>query len=828
METTPFTKTNFFTYITARLHWCNSKTIQLLFQEYLIAIYTQITFQQEEKFTMYTLYNLTHWPLYICEKMTSLPSTTTCEQFVSLIRSVYTINTRELSNTVFDLIDYDSDGFINVDDAKIFFICFHMEDNDYKTEKMLYGVISSFFGDKYSIEKGEFQYKSTNGNGDILGLFQLFMVKYCFFSKKVLEVYEKCICGKKVKTKSKSKVSRSALYNVTKAFVEYAGVVVGGEVNEEDNDGNVSRRSYNANSNSNSNTNNDGLSDNIDYEDDEALNDEEELSELRNFEMEIRNCIDEIGKNNKRQNKFIKAGTSSFFHSSFSDSHNINNGSTNSNSNSSNTTTTTTLLHPSPIINTINSSKLSKSPNKFLSLPSSLLGRSSTSSSSASNPLPLPFLSNNEFIFLLKEKYYDTLDMIEQERKSKPSQPLQTYNIPSINDIEINKSITAYPSSFQHSATSSSTDNSTKKIQFIKTKAVLVKNHLFLKMFPKEKRKGEKKKQLNIMLCISKHSSYINISKSKFKYFPNIKFTITINTSFNNKKITETLYSEDEATTNRFVQVFKTHIQNDMFLTNISDAYVIGDEIGRGKFGVVKKATAITNNALIYAVKIIDKDTYSEYSTYEISEWERYIFLFLTKVNHPNVIKAIHLYENETQVYYVYEYMRNCDLKTYLNKHHKTISHLNIAAQIINGVNCLHNYGIFHRDIKPTNVLVNADGDVKLADFGLSKVIGVSDCASKQCGSLPYKAPELLMGKKYNMKADVWSLGATLYYVKYNKVLFSNASKEKVKEMIIGYNGYKCGDKGDVLEMIIEECLNKNVKERLSVAKIFKKYIDVY
>ena len=59
-------------------------------------------------------------------------------------------------------------------------------------------------------------------------------------------------------------------------------------------------------------------------------------------------------------------------------------------------------------------------------------------------------------------------------------------------------------------------------------------------------------------------------------------------------------------------------------------------------------------------------------------------------------------------------------------------------------------------------------------------------------------------------------------------MLFSNASKEKVKEMIIGYNGYKCGDKGDVLEMIIEECLNKNVKERLSVAKIFKKYIDVY
>ena len=236
------------------------------------------------------------------------------------------------------------------------------------------------------------------------------------------------------------------------------------------------------------------------------------------------------------------------------------------------------------------------------------------------------------------------------------------------------------------------------------------------------------------MLCISKHRSYINISKSKFKYFPNIKFTITINTSFDNKKITETLYSEDEVTTNRFVQVFKTHIQNEMFLNNITDAYVIGDEIGRGKFGVVKKATANKDSSLIYAVKIIDKDTYSEYSTYEVSEWERYIFLFLTKVNHPNVIKAIQLYENETQVYYVYEYMHNCDLKTYLNKHHKTISHLNIAAQIINGVNCLHKYGIFHRDIKPTNVLVNVEGDVKIADFGLSKVIGVSDCTSKQCG----------------------------------------------------------------------------------------------
>ena len=84
------------------------------------------------------------------------------------------------------------------------------------------------------------------------------------------------------------------------------------------------------------------------------------------------------------------------------------------------------------------------------------------------------------------------------------------------------------------------------------------------------------------------------------------------------------------------------------------------------------------------------------------------------------------------------------------------------------------------------------------------------------------------MGKKYNMKVDVWSLGATLYYVKYNKVLFSNASKEKVKDMIIGFSGYKGNDKGDILEMIIEECLNKNVKERMSVGKIYKKYIEIF
>ena len=93
-----------------------------------------------------------------------------------------------------------------------------------------------------------------------------------------------------------------------------------------------------------------------------------------------------------------------------------------------------------------------------------------------------------------------------------------------------------------------------------------------------------------------------------------------------------------------------------------------------------------------------------------------------------------------------------------------------IASRVIKslaaGLYYLHNYGIVHRDLKPENILVtskNEDVDVKISDFGSSKMLGSWQKCTESVGTLTYTAPEILMGKSYGKEVDVWSLGVITY-----------------------------------------------------------------
>lgn len=115
------------------------------------------------------------------------------------------------------------------------------------------------------------------------------------------------------------------------------------------------------------------------------------------------------------------------------------------------------------------------------------------------------------------------------------------------------------------------------------------------------------------------------------------------------------------------------------------------------------------------------------------------------------------------------EYCEGGDLFSYIEKRkfklpeHKAAS---FVQKILTAVYYLHSFGIVHRDLKPENVMMTSQGedsDIRILDFGLSKILGPNEVCTEPFGTLSYVAPEVLMEKPYNKLVDIWSIGIISY-----------------------------------------------------------------
>ena len=102
-----------------------------------------------------------------------------------------------------------------------------------------------------------------------------------------------------------------------------------------------------------------------------------------------------------------------------------------------------------------------------------------------------------------------------------------------------------------------------------------------------------------------------------------------------------------------------------------------------------------------------------------------------------------------------------------------------IFFEIVKGVRYMHSRHIYHRDLKPQNILITSRGEVRIADFGLSRmIINPARTHSKEIETLWYRCPELMLGEKYyDSGVDTWSLGCILYELAEGKVLFKGDSE---------------------------------------------------
>jgi Ca2+-binding EF-hand superfamily protein len=305
-------------------------------------------------------------------------------------------------------------------------------------------------------------------------------------------------------------------------------------------------------------------------------------------------------------------------------------------------------------------------------------------------------------------------------------------------------------------------------------------------------------------------------------YYP-MKFT----SSNGGKVIYDLFYVKNFEDLKLFVEKLKFK----MGIRNIADYYELYEELGKGQFGSVRLARNRKTSEKV-AVKIIKK-TYLKSKEIQMIKWELDIMRFLKHTTNPYVVKTHDIFEGKSSYYIVLEYLEGGNLSNHLVELGVVIKESfakEIMGQVVKGVKYLHQFGIMHRDLKPENLMLVkkcTHPQIKIMDFGLSKVVSFNDRTSEGYGSLCYLAPEILLKQGYDHKVDVWSLGVILYYLLCGYLPFDDSKDEivKIARRIVNLDlsnifNDKTRHFSTAFKNLLIKCFERNPLKRISSAKM--------
>lgn len=200
------------------------------------------------------------------------------------------------------------------------------------------------------------------------------------------------------------------------------------------------------------------------------------------------------------------------------------------------------------------------------------------------------------------------------------------------------------------------------------------------------------------------------------------------------------------------------------------------EKIGEGTYGIVYKAKDHKSGEIIALKKIrleAEDEGIPSTAIREIS--------LLKELQHCNIVRLYDVVHTEKKLTLVFEYLDQ-DLKKYLDQCEGGIEPAVMQSfmfQLIRGVGFCHHHRVLHRDLKPQNLLINREGELKLADFGLARAFGIPVRSyTHEVVTLWYRAPDVLLGsRKYSTPVDVWSIGCILAEMSNGRPLFPGTSE---------------------------------------------------
>ena len=249
--------------------------------------------------------------------------------------------------------------------------------------------------------------------------------------------------------------------------------------------------------------------------------------------------------------------------------------------------------------------------------------------------------------------------------------------------------------------------------------------------------------------------------------------------------------------------------------------YRIGRLLGKGAFGKVNLGMHKLTGKYV-AIKSIKKSYLDDKESKNRLVQE---FTILKNLNHPNICRLYESFENEKHVLIVTELCSGQDLLNYIRKYKKLNEDTAkfIFKALISGLHYCHIRGIIHRDIKLDNLLLTSKGELKICDFGVSRVVSRGEVMTERCGTPAYMAPEILRDKGYKgFGVDMWSAGVALYAMLYGTVPFKATTIKELHKLILKGKIELKDDISEDARDLLRKLLERNSRKRINTFEVLQ------
>ena len=267
-------------------------------------------------------------------------------------------------------------------------------------------------------------------------------------------------------------------------------------------------------------------------------------------------------------------------------------------------------------------------------------------------------------------------------------------------------------------------------------------------------------------------------------------------------------------------------MQEEIKTTQPQNGYKLNDfdverTLGTGSYGRVLLVKH-KQSGLFYAVKRLKKADVVRLKQVEHTNNEERLLRVASAC--PFTVTLISSFQDAKSLYLLMEYVEGGELFSLLRR----VRTLPVfmaqfyAAQVILAIEHLHSHGIVYRDLKPENVLIASDGNLKLTDFGFAKKLNNnSDSTYTFCGTPEYLAPEIIgaIGSGYTRAVDWWAVGVLIYEMVFGRPPFYHDNHLKLYDMIVKEAVVYPKDANPVLVDLLEQLLEKNPTKRLGALK---------